>query len=349
VYTVTVTDANGCTTTATVSITQPTAIIVTASASPSTVCSGQNSTLASTVSGGTPGYTYLWNPGSQSGSSVSVSPAVNTVYTLTITDANGCTATQTVAVNVYPALSGAASAPDSVCMGGNSTVNASASGGNGTYTYIWSNGLPPTAGPHSVSPTSTTTYSVTITDGCGQTWNGSVTITVNPSPAANFVCPQYISAGQLVNFTDGSTGAVTWLWNFGDGNTSTQQNPSHSYASAGNYTITLIVTNSFGCMDSARCDVTFSDSLFVPNVFSPNGDGLNDFFEVYSEGLANYHISIYDRWGLLVFESDNPAVHWNGKTKSGNTAPDGTYYFVLDAANFGGKQYNRTGFLTLIR
>jgi gliding motility-associated-like protein len=235
-------------------------------------------------------------------------------------------------------------------MGGTAQVSVLASGGNNVYTYAWNPNIGNGAGPYTVNPSATTVYTVTVTDGCGQTWSAQITITVNPSPLAAFSCTTLpLAVGQTITFTDSSTGATIWNWNFGDGNSSTLQNPSHSYSQWGQYTVTLIVSNSFGCYDTTTCDIRMEEEIFVPNVFTPNSDGNNDLFVVQNTGMAEYSIIIYDRWGIKMFETTAPNQHWDGKGQNGTDAPDGTYYYVVKARTYTDKEYIFKGFLTLFR
>jgi gliding motility-associated-like protein len=98
-------------------------------------------------------------------------------------------------------------------------------------------------------------------------------------------------------------------------------------------------------------DVTVdSCDLYIPNVFSPNGDGRNDNYEFNAEGYANFHLIIFDRWGLKIFESTDNSIKWNGQiNNSGSNAPDGTYYYIFNSIDPNGQPYANHGFLTLIR
>jgi gliding motility-associated-like protein len=107
------------------------------------------------------------------------------------------------------------------------------------------------------------------------------------------------------------------------------------------------VTNAGGCVDTVQTIVTVLEGILIPNVFSPNGDGTNDEFFIPNSGLKEYKIEIYDRWGVLIFESTAPEIHWDGRSTSGNLCTDGTYYYILHAIT-NTADYSTTGFLTLI-
>jgi gliding motility-associated-like protein len=177
----------------------------------------------------------------------------------------------------------------------------------------------------------------------------SCTVTVSTPPLANF---DTASSGFTFNFTDMSTGGATgWSWDFGDGSSSSTQSPSHLYTADGVYTVCLTATNVDGCMDSVcrTVDVDVTEFINIPNVFTPDGDGINDQFYINSSGLKEFHIEIYNRWGLKVFESDSDKIKWDGRSTAGVELSDGTYYYILEAMSVTNKDYSTKGFINLMR
>lgn len=177
----------------------------------------------------------------------------------------------------------------------------------------------------------------------------SCTVTVSTPPVAAF---DTVSSGFTYNFTDLSTGGATnWAWDFGDGSTSGSQNPTHTFTSNGTHTVCLIASNGTGCADSVCyvVDVDVTEFINIPNVFTPDGDNINDYFAINSSGLKEFKIEIYNRWGTKVFASESPAVQWDGRSTSGVELSDGTYYYVLTALSVTGKDYSQPGFINLIR
>jgi len=154
-------------------------------------------------------------------------------------------------------------------------------------------------------------------------------VSVFPQPDAYFEASAdtSIAIGSNVDFTDLSTGATCWSWDFGlYGIPSVEtQNASVSYSEAGVFEVELTVCNDYGCYDSYSMliDVDHEFAYYVPNTFSPNGDGTNDVFFVDGIGIDTDHfnLKIYDRWGEMIFEMNSPEEVWMG-----NHNKDGEYY-----------------------
>lgn len=254
-YTCTVTDVNGCSDTAIFTITQPQQVVSTPSA-PTTICIGQCTNLTATAVGGNGVYVYVWNPGNLNGSSVQVCPTSTTQYTLTVTDGNGCTsAPQTVTVTVRPPVTVNGAGSTSVCSGVCTNISAQALGGTGgPYTYTWNPGNL-IGSQVQVCPTSTTTYTVTASDGCSPTITDTVNIAVIAPPTVTFTANTLSGCGPLcVDFTNTTQNTTSWTWTFSGSSTATsnQQNPANvCWTTAGSYNVSLQVTANGGCTASA--------------------------------------------------------------------------------------------------
>lgn len=248
IYSVTVTDSNSpaCSATQSITITQPSQI----SASTSTtdvLCYGSSTGSATVMaSGGTTPYTYLWN---NAATNQSISALVANGYNVTITDANGCIATSSATINQPPYLSMMISSLTAETGAGNcdGAMSVYTSGGTSPFTYLWN---------PSVSTSDVATglcagdYYITVTDvnGCTATINDTVTTNASLAPVADFAANTTTICGSgSVSFTDISTGnPTTWNWDFGNGNTSTLQNPTTFYVTPGVYTVSLSVINTYG-------------------------------------------------------------------------------------------------------
>ena len=183
-----------------------------------------------------------------------------------------------------------------------------------------------------------------------------VTIHVMQSASA-LLATSGISSGipQTVIFTNASTHAPNgFIWNFGDNGTLTQNtvtNASHTYNAAGAYTVSLIAYGVYGCNDTARTSLIATDTagLSMPNVFTPNADGINDIYVPNAHGMKTLDCTIYDRWGAKIIDMDMNMQYWDGYTTSGLPCSAGTYFYVITATDVNGKSYSLKGYIQLIR
>ncbi|MCZ2357759.1 MAG: PKD domain-containing protein [Bacteroidia bacterium] len=169
-----------------------------------------------------------------------------------------------------------------------------------------------------------------------------------PRPQAKFDIKQE-TCKQIITLQNTSIGSqLHYFWNFGDGSTSTEQNPIHHYNQERTYEISLTAIDANGCSDTTsfllEYDLDGLKNLFIPNVFTPNGDGRNDKFEIFAESAPCVEsVMIFDRWGILIFETNFYGNYWDG-TVNGKDAQEGAYVYVIKGRN--GK---RAGTVTLIR
>jgi gliding motility-associated-like protein len=169
------------------------------------------------------------------------------------------------------------------------------------------------------------------------------------------VVAQYIPDGgsynvhQDIDFTSQVTGASTYNWSFGDNSTaSTLPNPIHGFNLAGTYTVTLIATNSLGCSDTVRHTFEVNPSGHnVPTGFTPNGDGLNDYFYIMGGPFSQYDLRVFNEWGQQIFMSNNQSDKWDG-TYNGTKQPAGTYMYIFNAT-VDGKSLKLSGEINLIQ
>ena len=175
--------------------------------------------------------------------------------------------------------------------------------------------------------------SVTDANGCSNTGTGSSVLNILNSPIGSFTANPEVTdvLDPEVSFIDYSVYANSWIWNFGDNTFSNEQNPVHYYELPGKYNVTLVVSNDF-CTDSIASEVIVNPifTLYIPDAFTPNGDNLNDIFLVkgLDEGIDDFQIYIYNRWGQNVFYSDDINIGWDG-TLNGKMAPTGFYSFII--------------------
>ncbi|TND07508.1 MAG: PKD domain-containing protein [Bacteroidetes bacterium] len=362
-YTMTATDANGCVSApsqVTVTVNPP--LTVTPSAAV-TICPGGSTPLSAVGGGGNGTYTYTWQPGNLNGSPVNVSPNATTTYTVTVSDGCGtpvATGTVTVTVQGVQAVVFAASTPTSGC--GPLCVNFVNTTPN-TASVLWDFGDNTTSS--AASPThcfTTGSYSIelTVTDvnGCTGTTTMPNYVTVYPNPVADFTASPMVTTALSpnINFFDQSLGSTSWTWSFGDvlGSSSSLQNPSFNYPDTGTFMVMLTVTNSFGCIDSIEYPILIKEdyALYVPNTFTPNGDGINDFFFPLGIGIDpdRFEMLIFDRWGNLIYKTIDMTKGWDGKVQGHpDLAQIDTYVWKIITFDPDGSRRRYIGHVNLIK
>lgn len=331
-YAVLVTDTNGCKKLDSVTVVVNALPVIVTAANPPAICIGDSAQLSAT--GGT---TYLWSPAINLSNTIIAnpyaSPPVTSTYIVTVTDNNGCSNSSSVTLVVNPLPIISASNDQIICSG--SAVLLSALGG---VTYQWSpsGGLNAASGQSvTASPLQPTLYIVTGTDANGCKNSDSVFIDINPQPKADFnIQPDISCKGVSIQFENLSTDALNYQWQFGDNSSSTDPNPVHFYQLGQQAFVQLIAFNNF-CSDTIILTnnvLTLAGYLdSTANVFTPNGDLINDCFGLplntkFEDCMAMY---VFDRWGILMFETNGSIKCWDGKNKQGNDVPSGTYYYKI--------------------
>ena len=254
IHTVVVTDAGGCSDSTTVTIIAPGNLQLNVIAITQPTCfGGANGTATALTTGGTAPYTYSWSP---NGGTNSIATGMSGgIHVVVVTDANNCSISQTFTVGQPGQLAADInSIGNVVCAGDSVTISATATGGNGVYTYTWNNGLGNGAA-HTVFPSVPTTYVVIVTDGLGCTGTqDSVLVTISTPPLAAFTLPSSLYSCTYpvtVDFTNTSVNATQYSWNFGNGQTATTTNGQAAFDSTGSYIVVFTATSASGCVDTA--------------------------------------------------------------------------------------------------
>jgi len=324
-YDVLVTDALGCEISYSTVINQPDTLLIQYQVYNAT-CTAENGGIQAQVTGGTTPYTFEW---SNETTGLNLNNVASGFYTFIVTDAQGCTNSITTEITSLSNINAETTVKDLRCYNDNTgEITAFVTTGNAPFTYEWSNGGTTTG----ISGLAAGTYSVLITDSFGCQTTETVTVNQPDSLFVTLTSPVFAggynvstwsgSDAVILSTVDGGTNPYNYLWSNGE------TTASISGLSAGTYS--LIVTDMMGCTAYASTRLTQPDILEMPSGFSPNGDGANDFFVVH--GIDAYPInliSIYNRWGNIVYEKENYQNEWNGENNLGEQLPDATYFVIL--------------------
>lgn len=297
------------------------------------ICPYIPATLGVQASGGSGQYTYAWtinNVLSGTTDSLLVNPGSSSMYLITVTDNCGNTIQDSINYTILsPPLVLQMNGPFQICPGDSVDLLVSATGGYGNYYYNWSTSA--TTPQITVAPQNTTSYFVQVSDECQTFSVTAVALVQVVKPLANFyIMSQDPMQGLPVQFENASLNAWSYTWAFGDGNGSFLVNPIHTYTQPGSYEITLIATNQEGCIDSISkwIEIAPERYIYLPNSFTPDGDGLNEYFYGRFIGLMSARFYIFNRWGEEIFFSDQLNFVWDA-TYEGTPVQDGTYTWYL--------------------
>lgn len=449
---VTITDANGCSISDNALLTEPSQVITTAG-DIDTLCLGQSGSVSATATGGAGNYYYAWQPsGAITSGTLPITPTSDITYTVIAYDEIGCAgtpATTDAVVYILNSSSVQAFASSPICPGQSAVVYVETYGNTGALTYQWDNNLGTGPGVYTVTPAQPTTFIVTVSNACISV-SDTVEILFNPPPAIALTSDtSALCVPGTIQFFDNSvTGnpndpITQWYWSFGDGTSSTEEDPAHSYTVPVDYPVTLIVTTSggctnnnlsapmlisghpfpvaafsvnstnlnlpfdelqcinqstgintyewdfgngetstltdpqylyttigvfqvqliamtdYGCMDTAYAEVTTNADVTFPNAFSPDPDGPsggyydinnldNNIFFAYTSGVVEYKLEIFNRWGEMIFETQEIKQGWDGYL-NGQLCPQDVYIWRAFIRSNNGKIVNRNGSLTLLR
>jgi gliding motility-associated-like protein len=317
----------------------------------------------------TAGFTNVkWDFGTDASTTQALTGEYNVTYTvpgtktitLHATSLNGCEYidTKTVDIGKKPISPVIKSNKANFCINDTIVLSAAAQAG---YTYHW-------AGPNNFAADGDTVrVPVTSTAQAGQY---QLTIPLNPcpfnagsitvpaifdAPVAAFTAspkiPSTIVVNTQVSFLNQSTKADHYLWDFGDGSTSTDDNPVHEYVHKGTYKVTLTAYEGAACNTSLTegdLHILTDVTMFIPNTFTPNGDGTNDTFTVRITNISTYLISVFNRYGAMVYQGKDMFTGWDGNYK-GKPVPTGVYYYTINAKDIDGEEVKNSGSITLLR
>ncbi|MEE3145157.1 MAG: PKD-like domain-containing protein [Bacteroidota bacterium] len=351
------TAANGCLEADTVEVVVNPLPVITANASDDVICDGE-----STILWGEGASIYAWDQGVTD--SVSFIPGSTSTYTVIGYDINGCTDTTDIEVIVNP-LPDVLFSTDMTyggCVPFSPTFTDLTNGPSSeSVLWVFGNGASSTQMGSVINTyDSYGCYNVTListtAEGCTDSLTQDDFVCVNPV-IASFYPDVYEQSviNPIFEFTNESENATSFQWFFGDGTESDFVNTTHFYDSYGVYNVALVAMAEDGCTDTAYVAITVNDEVlfYVPNSFTPNGDGLNELFiPVLTAGYdrsQGYEFSVYNRWGEQIFFSDTPGEGWDG-TYNGLPSQNGTYiWYVKFKDSMNNLIYNYSDHFNLIR
>lgn len=327
-----------------------------------TICKGQNVQLNASS-----GFTnYNWYPLVGLNDSTIINPLAapqqSTNYTAYVKDAAGCMHTEHTQIKVH-----GVPVPDSIKI-----TNAVCATNLGSllitpnyhnyqpYTYNIGNGATTDTNITNINPG---TYTLTVTDNAGCTYQTDFEIDeIIPVNASISALPTSGTQPLTVGFFNNSTGANNYNWHFPT-SIATSTDAAYTFTQAGTYTVMLVsYKNITSCSDTATVIIQVlpkdTSGVFIPNVFSPNGDGINETLEFKMKNVELQGLEIYDRWGLLIFSTKElqktsianlTTVFWDGRTTSGESCTEGTYFYIFSVKDEKEVIINYKGFVTLVR
>jgi gliding motility-associated-like protein len=285
------------------------------------ICDGETTTLTAVGNG-----SIVWNT-----TTIGATFTTNTPGTYVVEATNSCgSALETVIVQSLGRLPNASVQGTMEVCSEDAITNLTVSGGDD---YLWSNGN--AASVESFGPGS---YFVVAYTNCGI--DTAYFEVINYEVEALFAASTTVGTEPLqVEFANQSINAMQYTWNLGVGDNSTQTNPSITYNNDGVYTVVLTASNVY-CADSSMVLIVVNPltELIIPNIFTPNNDGFNDMFLVENDIITSIEGSIFNRWGQQLYTQTGAVFSWDGTTPTGNNAPEGTYYYVLNITLINGEQ-----------
>ncbi|MFN0200044.1 MAG: gliding motility-associated C-terminal domain-containing protein, partial [Bacteroidia bacterium] len=313
-------------------------------------CTNENITL-----NGSGGAAYQWLQNNfpivnQVGANYQVTAPGN--YSVVAYNTEGCADTTDYVIVARvnePKASVAALGQTTFCQNASLPLQAD---GDGLYQWLY-NGVPISGATASTyTATQAGTYQVILSNYCGTDTSAAVLTQVTAPPIPNFVWePSVVFANENVAFLDSSRSAAFWDWNFGDNGNSTIQNPSHIYSTPGVYQVTMYIKDILGCDSVITKTLTVLEpgEPFIPNIFTPNGDDVQEEWLIDFKGYNNVAISVFDRWGKQVFETNDKNEGWAGFNMAGQKCPVGVYFYLVTAADATGNFKQWKGNVTLLK
>ena len=311
-------------------------IEITTAGDPTVLCAGDSAVMEIVgIVGGNGVYTLEWHDasGTQVGGAYDLQVAVPVDHTYTIEVEDQCgtigTAQITTFIPVYPPFILTLPEDKVLCAGDSTDIHALVTGGSGYYHILW-NGPDSLTDPlYRVAPQSNTTYHVRVTDRCGEQRTGAMRVDVEHV----FTSIQVTNTGEDDWYLQAATipYARSWVWDMGDGTRYRHDEVRHSYLNLEEHWATLKIITNNGCHGADSVLLRPPAHIFFPNAFTPNGDGLNDFFGPVGHSIESFEMTVFDRWGEVVFTTEDPNIQWDGSINGSGAPQTGVYVFTYRA------------------
>lgn len=349
IYSVTVTDAEYCVRVQSILVQQPDSIRPVLTIPPIKCYGDTTHAIISQVLGGTGPFSYTWNNGNNTNGIYGIGEGV---YSVIITDAHDCSDTTQIVIHQPDLLNADTIIQPTLCeVSCNGTIHVLPQGGTAPYSFNWSNG----STTQNISGLCTGHYLLTITDANGCSYTSEYTIeNSNYSPPLDAIAQPYvIYHGQSSHLYAVANSNLHFIW--WPANTLSNgyvQNPIASPDSTTTYVVQI--TDAFGCTNIDTVTITILDVIcsepyiYVPNAFTPNGDGNNDILFVHADMATDLYFAIYDRWGEKMFETTDAAKGWDGKY-NGKPLDPAVFVYYLKVTCLNRLQFEKKGNITLLR
>lgn len=361
-------DAPNCTASDTVTINVAPGFTHTITVDNPSPCLGEDIGIDIDITGGSTGYSFEWVPATYlddaflEDPTVSGAPNGNYTYYVYISSPAGCVRLDSINFDVaqaFPPDIEAAASDSAVCPGDSLQLTVIETNFNPNMQYYWLNGngtisdsliWNPMAAPN--GSMMYVVYGVDTATGCDA--YDTVWVDNYPNPVFTITgTPDQGYAPLDVDFSWSGDSLVVWYWQIGDTtNVSTISEPSNTFENPGTYWVSLHASNEWGCEGMATTTIVvwedLSSYIWIPNVFSPNGDGVNDEWYITNEGIVEFECEIYNRWGKKVHTWSDISTGWDGNI-GGSKAAEGTYYFRIRAVGEDETVHTEHGSFTLLR
>ncbi len=324
------------------------------------ICEGEMASISALYKDEGANVTYSWDKGIGTGKGPHhVVPTDSTTYTVTVTDQCNNQVSESILIPVYPTPPIQVKVPDAEGCGSASVVckNDTVQSANSDLTWHFSTGDSSEMDEPVLEFENSGKYSakliITSEDGCESVEQEQFSVDVHPIPSAEFeVSPdnKVSIMDPEVNFHYNDPYAVNWTFSFGDGDSSNLRDPSHVYEELGNYPVTLEATTIHGCKATSVQEIIVEDrfTYYVPNAFTPDGDGINDKFDGQGAGYTKREMMIFNRWGELIFESHDREKEWDG-TVDGDKVKEDVYIYKIRVKDHRGNWHTKHGHVTVVK